>query len=134
MAVGAQAVDHSLGSYKQAPIIQITCTDGDGGVYRGSHYGILWGIPIKGSTDRYWVEAAVRWDDEPAVEQLWNAVKGGSFTAGVPDFIQKALTHKAVYIRIVERLGAGDKHYAKFEFEGLADVLGDHRAFCLANP
>ena len=132
VTVARQAVEHSLGSGQRPPTLVLVC-QGVGSDFEGSHIGILWGVPVKGASARskYWVETVLRWDDEPVEEVLWHALRGGTWSFGIEAFLERALSHKTVYIRVTENLGRGDQFYAKFELEGLSDALGSHSSLCM---
>ena len=131
ITVARQAVEHSSNVGDMPPILTVICK-GTGSEFDGSHIGILWGVPVKGASARsnYWVEAVLRWDDSPVEETLWHALRGGTWSFWVEDFVEQALSHQTVYIRITENLGKGDHFYAKFELEGLSDAIGSHRSLC----
>ena len=120
-----QAAEHDI-PIGAVPELVIHCADADDepGVY-GPYHGILWGFEIPGYGSRNFVESIVRWDSEPAMEEEdWQAVKGGTVRFGSSHtFFVEAVAHDSVYIRIGAYAGTGERFYARFDLDGLAETL-----------
>ena len=123
-----RAAEHNLDSGLPAPELVVHCTKSRDPDFHGPYYGVLWGFHIPGAGSKKLVEATVRWDDEPAVDGgFWHSV-GGVTVTFVPAhlFLEKALAHNSVYIRIGANWGQGARFYARFDLGGLADILSGY--------
>ena len=110
----------------------IQCTDSKESDFNGPFHGILWGFTMRSFGTKYLVEAIARWGDESETDKSnWHAVSKGSWKfRAVGPFVEKALTHESVYIRVAENAGQGTQYYAKFELDGLEKAIGQGRELC----
>ena len=121
------AIEHSLGTAREAPELIISCTSN-----KRPEVKVEWGIRM-GLYGDFW-SGMIRWDDEPAVEADWRS--GGMYTIPTGDafetIVGPALESESMYLR----LGGGwmgpnsPKHYAKFDLAQLRAELGDHADAC----
>ncbi len=84
---------------------------------------IFWGFHIIGFGSQSFVEGLVRFDSEPAMETTWHSAGNSTISFAVQPFVQKALEHETVYIRIGANGGVGGRFYGKFELDGLREII-----------
>ena len=125
LAMTSKATEHNLPDGLGPPVLSIRCTSSTERGVTGPHWGIDWGVHIVGFGRLNFVEAFVRWDDEPAVEQHgWQSHGNLTATFAPPQlFVENALAHSSLYIRVGADGGAGGKFYARFDLTELPETV-----------